>query len=451
MTRDLSDLMAAALDVQEREIAGIAPQPAVFARTVRRVRHRRLVRHSVESSVAVAAVAGLATAGWIGSRYAPPPPAHTPSPTIESPTPTPSTTATPTPVTRPGLPPVLPLPDGLLATTTPGWVLTPDRPVSDDGAVAGQYLVLASPQGERYLVADLSTTGEVRILSWQAGAPTARVLVEGAPASVDLSAGSITPDLRTLPDAVYVATMAGGLEVWMTPSEGPEPPPTYAVPPEGGAWMIGSLGSSSAPVSVSPDGRLLASDTASADAVVVVDATTGVRSVIPFGQPNAQCSTVAWIDATGVLAQCFDYNGGAGPFEWNPRLVRAGLDGAVTVVRQQVAGDPFTSAGAGTYLSDGVVAVAGVPLAPGPGTANACPEGVYLTDGTPVQVSPGATTLAAHGGAVYVATMPGCEAASLPTVLTLHDVASGTGVVLAPAPPDGSWTTGLTSWVVGRG
>ena len=68
MTRDLSDLMAAALDVQEREIAGIAPQPSAFARTVRRVRHRRLVRHSVESSVAVAAVAGLATAGWIGSR-----------------------------------------------------------------------------------------------------------------------------------------------------------------------------------------------------------------------------------------------------------------------------------------------------------------------------------------------------------------------------------------------
>ena len=108
---------------------------------------------------------------------------------------------------------------------------------------------------------------------------------------------------------------------------------------------IGSLGSSTARPSVSPDGRLIASDTASADEVVVVDVVDGTRTQIPYGQPNAQCSTVAWLDATGVLAQCFDYTGGGGPLEWNPRLVRADLDGAVTVVRQQVAGDPFTSPG----------------------------------------------------------------------------------------------------------
>ncbi|MET0789170.1 MAG: hypothetical protein ABWY33_08005 [Cellulomonas sp.] len=458
MTRDLSDLMADALEAQEREIAGIAPAAATFARTVRRVRHRRIVRYSAESSVAVAAVAGIVTAGWLGTRgtQTPPPPAQTPSPTVATPspsptptpTPTPTTTPTPTPITAPGMPPALPLPAGLLGTPTPGWVLTTYRPVSTDGAVAGQYVLLVSPSGERYLVTDLSTAGAVQLVSWQSGATTARVLTDGAPATLDLATGTLTPDPRQLPaGATFVTSAADGAEVWMTPVDGPGAPDTYVLPAEGDVRSIGSLGSSAARPSVSPDGRLVATDTASADEVVVVDVVDGTRTTIPYGQPNAQCSTVAWIDATGLLAQCFDFTGGGGPLEWNPRLVRAGLDATVTTVRQQAEGDPFTSAGAGTFVSDGVVAFAGVPLTPGLGTANACPDGVYLTDGTAVQLATGTFGLAAVDGSVYAASTPGCEATSLPTELTLHG-AGGTPVVLGPVPPGEGWSAGLSSWVV---
>ncbi|MEZ0446380.1 hypothetical protein [Cellulomonas sp. ICMP 17802] len=452
MTRELSDLMADALVAQERAIAGIAPASAAFARTVRRVKHRRLVRHSVESTLAVAAIAGLATAGWIGSRYTPtpPPPAQTPSPTMVTPTPspTPTPTATPIPLTAPGMPPSLPLPAGLPAATTPGWVLVTYRPAAEDGTVAGQYVLLVSPHGDRYLVADLTSSSELRILWWRAGATNARVTVGGAPATLDLGTGSVTPDPRQLP-GVYVATVADGTEVWTVPVQGPGSPDTYAVPVDGDARAIPGLGSSSSPVSLSPDRRLVASDTASADAVVVVDPVAGTRVEIPYGQPNAQCSTVAWIDATGVLAQCFDFTGGGGPLDWNPRLVRADLDGTVTVVRQQVEGDPFTSAGAGAFVSDGIAALSGVPLTPGLATANACPEGVYLTDGTPVQRATASYRVAAVGGTVYVAATPGCEAATLPTELTVHG-ADGGSLVLAPVPPGGRWTTGLTSWLVGE-
>lgn len=451
MTRDLSDLMADALDAQEREIAGITPASAALARTVRRVRHRRIVRHSAESSVAVAAVAGIVTAGWLGTRGTqnPPPPAQTPSPTVVTPSPTPTPTPAPSPITAPGMPSALPLPTGLLGTPTPGWVLTTYRPASSaDGAVAGQYVLLVSPSGERYLVADLSTAAAVQLVSWQSGATTARVLTDGAPATLDLATGTLTPDPRRLPaGATFVTAAAGGAEVWITPVDGPAAPDTYVLPTEGDVRSIASLGSSAARPSVSPDGRLVATDTASADEVVVVDVVDGTRTAIPYGQPNAQCSTVAWIDATGLLAQCFDFTGGGGPLEWNPRLVRAGLDGTVTTVRQQVEGDPFTSAGAGTFVSDGVVAFAGVPLTPGLATANACPEGVYLTDGTPVQLATGTVGLAAADGSVYVAETPGCEATSLPTELTLHG-AAGTPVVLGPVPPGEGWAVGLSSWVV---
>ncbi|WP_456786118.1 hypothetical protein [Cellulomonas sp. P5_C5] len=447
MTRDLTDVFTHALDAQERDIAGITPQPATFARTVRRVRHRRLVRHSAETSLTVVAVAGLATAGWLGTRGTQaPPPAQTPSPTVV--TPSPSTTPVPTPVTLPGLPPMLTLPDGVLTGTTPGWVIATYRPVSSDGTVAGQYVVLTSAQGERYLVADVSAADELRVIGWDAGSTTARVLTHDVPGTLDLLTGAVTPDPRALPaGAVHVATVMDGAEVWMTPVEGADPPATWLLPREGDPRQTGSLGSSTTRVSVSPDGRLVASDTASAQAVVVVDVTTGERTEIEYPVTDGQCSTVGWTDATGVLAQCFDYTDGFGPLEWNPRLVRADLTGAVTLVRQQVAGDSFTTAAAGTYVSDGVVAFAGVPLTPELGMAESCPQGVYLTDGTPVLVASGTTRVDAVGGAVYVGVTPGCAAGGTMTELTVHD--AGTQVVLGPVPA-GDWSTSLSSWVVAR-
>ena len=197
MTRDLSDLMAdrprraGARDRGDRPAArGVRPDGPTRPAPPPGPALGRAVRGGRGPS------RDWPTAGWIRL------PVRTAAPLrtrrrrrSESPTPTPfpPTTATPTPVTLPGLPPVLPLPDGLLATDDArlGAHHLPAG-VRREGAVAGQYVVLVSPQGEQYLVAgpvddgrgpDPVVAGRVALDRPGAGrrCPPATLLVLGAP------------------------------------------------------------------------------------------------------------------------------------------------------------------------------------------------------------------------------------------------------------------------------
>ena len=84
----------------------------------------------------------------------------------------------------PGLPPTQAMPPGLLERTTQGWVLTiyrstPSNPSSDDDIYETDpvvhTVVLVSPTGDRYRVADLPLDTRVHLLSWDAGGTTALV------------------------------------------------------------------------------------------------------------------------------------------------------------------------------------------------------------------------------------------------------------------------------------
>ena len=85
---DLGQLLAATETAVERARAGAAPTPGALAGTLRRVRRRRVVRHSAQSMAGVVLVAALGATAWLSTHLPDPPaPAATTTPTA-SPTPT---------------------------------------------------------------------------------------------------------------------------------------------------------------------------------------------------------------------------------------------------------------------------------------------------------------------------------------------------------------------------
>ncbi|WP_456845190.1 hypothetical protein, partial [Cellulomonas sp. P5_C6] len=233
MSADLRTLLGQAAE----ELSTDGPMDQLRAAGLRRiVRRRRAQRHTAESVAGVAAAGVVGAAAWFGVEHvSPPPPAHHPSPTVTStPSPSPSPSSTPSPTlvmtSSPGLPPMAPLPDGLLEATTPGWVLAQSRPsygpqdgVSGEGTDVADVVYLVSPQGGRYRVLDRPLSAGLALLHWRAGEARALVLeyadgsrssADSRPAWLDLRDGSTTPveGVGALPELVTMTV--DGTTVW---------------------------------------------------------------------------------------------------------------------------------------------------------------------------------------------------------------------------------------------
>jgi hypothetical protein len=489
MTRDLDDLMNDALAARERALPGLTDDALAWTATLARVRRRRRARHTAMAASTLAVVGLVAGAGWLGAHREPhPAPAVTPttsatspsSPTPSGPSPSapaPSPSATPTGpaptgsalVTSPGVPGARPLDASVVAASTPGWVVATYWP-SRDGAQgpepAAPAVLLVSPTGERYRAHALPAGIAVRALSWRPGQASVRVELEAYDPRVaaslpgpttagtfDLLTGRITPDAVNPPDgATYVATTRAGVELW---SDGTR---LRAFPPGAAPLDLGAT-AQSAFYQVSPDGSLVAQTTDDGTGAYLFHVDGTARAHVDFGVTNGQCRTVAWRDAKTLVASCFDYTGGGGVLDWNPRLELVTTTGARTPLGALGRGAAFPVPAYGPRVTDGTVAFAGVALTPAVATADACATGAYVLHGatTSLLQGPGPRNdtffrLAAVGGVVYVEASHDCAAADVPAVLTAHDLATGASVVLAPAAAGSAgvrWVTGLTSWAVG--
>ena len=230
----------------------------------------------------------------------------------------------------PGLPPTRALPPGLLEQTTPGWVLTIYRsePAGVEEATGVDSLppavahtvVLVSPSGERYRVADLPHDMGVSLLRWTAGSSTAVVTVDW---SGDLGKGSSTAavlDLVTgeitwteLPfDALdaytpqYIGEAADGAELW---ADGASTDATvsqvYRVTDDG-AQELGLVGDEWL---LDPSRRWLAADAnidLDTNTVHLIDVIGGEHVEHDFGVAGQRCDVVGWLDPGQLLAFCVD-------------------------------------------------------------------------------------------------------------------------------------------------
>ena len=237
MERDLTDFMHANVQAREESMAELAPSAGVLAGTVRRVKRRRAVRHSVQGVGAGATVAVVAGASWFGLRSQDPvPPAVSPSPTVTtppttptpSPTPTPTPTPTETPVTPPpvptsfGQPDAEPITPSVLAQSKPGWVLAMYTPSyvteGSDEWVSGQsVLYAASPSGDRYQVLELPSGADeiAQVIHWKAGESRALVqLIAGPHRYLDLLTGALSPVPGAPEEGRWLGVVSTGNTVW---------------------------------------------------------------------------------------------------------------------------------------------------------------------------------------------------------------------------------------------
>ncbi|WP_456786120.1 hypothetical protein [Cellulomonas sp. P5_C5] len=468
MTTDLHTLLGRA-----RDDLG-APHVADdlgLARVVRSVRRRRTQRHAVESVVGIAAAGAVGVAGWAGlSRVNPPTPADTPSPSVSaSPTPTPTSTpsTTPAPPVEPtprgsaGLPELQELPVGLLAQTTPGWVLAvyESRPSGADVAVANS-VVLVSPAGERYRVVDLPLDRSVTLAAWTAGDPTALVSVASSPGGerlsartfLDLTTGTLTPDEQGLPvDATYQGLSPDAVEVWTSPGD-----------PLGTLWEVGPVGAEPLGAVSGDPGTFLIGPGGFAVTenepgfIGVVDLRGGRLHQYDYGVPGASCEPVGWVDERIVLATCWDAGGDPQSADSHPSLW--GIEFSETnriglKVGDLVAGDPWPQPWSGRFVRPGVVAFAAGTI-----DLHGCVDGVSTWEaGVFTQVEGrgdrGENVFSVRVGEaqdVYVESSPGCSGDAAPRQLTVHP-SDGGSTLLAPVPADDgtSWAAGLSSWVEG--
>jgi hypothetical protein len=477
VTRDLIDLMHADVAAREQSMAGAQPGAGALAVTVRRVRRTRAVRHTVQA-VGVGAVAvALGGASWFGLRgHETPAPAQTPTPSVSPSAPAPSPSATAAPVALdeiPGLPPTQAMPPGLLERTTPGWVLTiyrsepwPEEEFTESPDSSVHTVVLVSPAGDRYRVVDLPTDTAVTLLDWHAGATTAVVQVDWAGdlgsgqeprAVLDLATGTLTPTDLGLPDAdggpFYWGVASDGAELWSVgiADEG-HTTDLYRRTAAGAVQTVGHVGY---PALLDPTGRWLVTASPGAeDRFTLVDVVRGGEKELGFGVPGRWCHVVGWIDAGSLLTTCADPEPDAVyPANPNATLYRVDVSGGAARASEltRFADDePFPAMWSGAALADGRVAFATVERG-----GDACEAGVSLWDGdavVPVQgAGDTAFTVSVAGGALFVAARPFCQEEG-GTDLTVHDLAAGSSVLLAPHPasPAGGpeWRVGLRTWRV---
>lgn len=445
MSSELADVMKAGVDQGTRAFAGREMATDQLRRVAGRVHRRRVVRHSAQAGVAVVASAGVAAGGWFGlHRGEEPVPPATPTPTVTTPAPTPAPapsatpSATPTaePIVQTGFPTALPLPDGLLEQTGPGWVLTMHRPQYVAGGaehVVGQAIFLVSPTGETYRVLDLPVDRFLVLFGWTAGSSTAdvrfgtrdadgRLTTETQDGQLDLRTGALTP---------------GGIDLPFSPSG------ASVLDPTGTRWLR---------------------DAGTQYELMDVATRESVFGTV-LTPDHQECDPVGWLDAGHALFLCLDPRGDdsdLGTDGRHPRLyvhdVRsagtATQMSAGTFVADVTPDDPTPSYWvSGLRVSDGVVAFTSFSGA----SAAGCPDGVGLWDGHELRMlqAPDPDRIEdlfdvrVHEGLVYVESTGGCRNDRVPRALTVHDLAAGTMTTLVAPPTDGgdeSWVQGMTSW-----
>lgn len=478
MTRDISELLADAVEERARALADLRPSPAAFALTRVRIRRRRIVRHSVQTGVGLAA-SGVVVAGvWFGTHLdrLPAPPSQTPSTSVPpSPTTSASTTTAPTTTTTPtgslivtpGLPSAFPAPDGLFAATEPGWVLTVYRSAPADAAgpdAAAHAVIAIAPDGTRYRLADLPADQNVELLDWQAGDRRARIsygpwgVDGGFTGWLDLRTGTLTQDEPSLPaDRWYEARLDDGTDLWSTnlTSGSVE---LWAVAASGQARLVGQLGDHWTEPRVSPSQTRVAALADTADRVVVLDVASGARSTLDLAVPAGECALLGWLDDDALLVSCVDHTGPDPIVQRHPRLARVDVDtGATAQVAALGVGQPFALSGAvGVTVEPGVVAFPALTLDAEVPIADVCPDSVWewSADGLRQVATPKGSDmfrLAAAGGDLYVATSSGCtDGTAPPQVQRVADDGSTSVLGPAPEPLVGVETRTSLSWVVAR-
>lgn len=491
MSADLGSLLSlAAVELSPSD--GL--DAAHLSRVVRSVRRRRIRRHTVESAVGVAAASVVGTVVWAGLRLAPEPhrapPAVTATPTVQ---PTPAPTVQPSAIPRStpsaapvaddivGLPPTFAMPAGLLEKTTPGWVLAiyqsevldeNSRPVPSVPTV-----VLSSPEGVPYRVHDLplNPSIDVRLLRWDAGSSTALVSVgrslaadgSSAPSGLmargvlDLTTGTITPDQRGLSDAAgFVGKASSGAELWMQPTDlsvvdQHSDDDLLSIDGDRDAKIVATL-KGAREFDVNPTGTRAVftsytpgqSDSmGTVDSLGVVDLQDGRATVAPFIQ-DKRCQISGWIDAESVLTAC-NGDSDAHPSVWSIDVASR----TPTHLRDLAEGDAWPDGG--TWLSDGVTIGSG--HTGGIFGDDDCVEGGVYTwkAGVPTLVASALADREVYAtvvdGTVYITDVGSCYGG--PTIVSSRPV-DGDPITLLPAPsprPDGeAWSSGATSWTVGR-
>ncbi|WP_456786112.1 hypothetical protein [Cellulomonas sp. P5_C5] len=473
--RELDDLMNEAADVAELSLGGRAPSASVRAATVRRVRRRHAVRHTVQSAGVLVIGAVVAGASWFGLQHDDEPrPAVT---TTQSPSPTPTPVPSPSPTPTPpavaddilGLPPTYALPAGLLEQTTPGWVLSVYRSTAaaDPDVVVAHTVVLSSPAGELYRVVDLPADAEVELLAWEAGTTSAVVRLESTTTSadspraiLDLTTGAISDDTRGMSGFPwFVTSTPTGAELWWDAHDAMSMSgPLLTIVDDGAAEPVGEAVGE---LAVSPAGRwavtLPDANLTDGPSFALLDLSTGARSVRAVGADGRQCQVVGWLDDEALLMWCWDGSvGDAWQTAAGPSLWRWGIttDQPAVHLQDLAAGDPYPQAWTGAWVRDGVLAF-------GAGTVDAfeCWTGAYTWGGGTFSLvqGPGALgedqfhTWSPGGGEVYVQARGGCSGDHVPTTVTAHR--DGSSALVAPLPSTTAevpaWVEGVYSWVVG--
>ncbi|GEM00316.1 hypothetical protein [Cellulomonas terrae] len=490
MERDLTDLMHAGVAAREESMADLQPGAGALAATVRSVRRRRTVRHSVQGLGVGAVAVAVAGASWFGlQRTDPPLPATTSTPSATS-SPAPSaTTPTPTVVHDEilGLPPTRSLPPGLLEQATPGWVLATYHSVPAgatelepgvEGIPGGvvHTVVLVSPAGEMYRVVDLPLDMGVTILRWEAGSTTAVVRIEWvgdlgvgmeSRAVLDLTSGTLTPTALGLFSSdyfpnMYVGDAADGVELWdEAASTDAIVSNLYRVRQDGSApEFVGDIGFVWL---LDPTGRWLVSngpeDLEAEEGFLLLDVVDGGTTQLSYGVPGQRCDVVGWFDPGRLLAFCTD----DGTSETDPAAANAAYyridvspSGATPTLLTRIGlTDPHpTDTWSGAWVSSGTVAFAGAV-----GSLDVrCADDTYLWTGSSARaapVAPGSSPLRILGGdpLLVESTTGGCTGGATAATLRAYDAASGTSAVLAPEPAPTAdvpvWSIGLVSWTRG--
>ena len=463
MTRDLHDLLSDALTQSTGALAGTADDSDRVAHLRTAVRRRRATRATVRSTSVACVAVVVGAVGWlVAPRLDDPAPAHTPSPSVSTANPTPTATPTPTPsptvapatVVLPGLPPMPAATPGLLASTSPGWVLFryagPVPASAGDGPEDGvppqtvNALVLASPEGERFHVVDLAPGTDIAIDRWVAGSTTADVTAwsgeNRAWGTVDL----ITGEVATIPTDTTASTVGwtrAGERVTVTGTVGDGLRTVVVIDRTGATRSIGAEAGvqDASDVAVDPSGRqvLLHDRTEPAVALVVDLLTDGSRAVGQWPSSPAPCFVVSWIDDEDVLVRCTD--GIDRPTFWRVDTSPAGA-GPVPVLAAPA--DPSTDvypAHDGVPTGDGGVAFMGT----GPGEPeDGCDGSAYVwrsSTGTidrlaaNDEVSIPWPTAGLHGD-VYLTRMPVCADLPIPEISRV-DGATGATTILVPVDP----------------
>jgi len=487
--RDLSQLLTAAAEADERALAGMSVD-APLERAHRGVRRRRAVRHARTTVLSVAGIAALgAGALLVGPTLARDvDPASTPTDgaTTSSSDPTPTADEVAAGV---GLPSVLPLPADVWDRAAAGWTLGIYRPVrpTDDGSVdvVRNTLVLASPTGERYRVLELPRDREVELVRWVAGQTRALVTVAEVDESgthdpvrgwLDLRSGELrldpgavgTPDGECPAQISYELTDADGDEVWRVrycQTGGGGASELVVQQPDGTLVRRVALNDASWEAPVDPSGRYVVTqpdEPAARDhEAVLVDLATETRTTLSFGVgPERTCGFVAWRSEAALVVAC---RVAGEPAWWESGVLLADdelwdvpVDGATPQLVRTLTADgpalalrPAVGTGAGLVLGTDVSGSASPEVEPPTCTAGLVEIG---DDGSVTRsgrqdlawVHPVAVT---DDGLRYVA-QADCAGASGLVVQT------GTGtpdVDLLPNPPVSELQGGLTTWATADG